>query len=484
MNHPPVAIGIDVGTQTVRVLAVTPEGKIAAAITHPIAQSVPTQPGHHEQQPESWWQATFAGLQQVCQHLPPGTKVAGIAIDGTSGTLLALDKAGEPLGPAIMYNDNRSAAHVPQVRQASQALEATLGYAFASSFTLPKIIWLKQEKPTLFARTHTFAHPTDFIVGRLTGQYCLTDSNNAFKTGYDLLNGCWPDFISTELGIPMAQLPTVVSPGTAIAPLTRSVAEAIGLPPSTLVYAGTTDSIAAHLATGAIEPGQWTTTLGTTLVIKGVSEKLLLDPQHRLYCHHLAGVGWLPGGASNTGAEWVAREHRREHLSELTQRATSRLPTSLLRYPLMRQGERFPWQNPTATGFVVGQARDDVDLFAAGLKGVGFVERRAYELMAQLGGVICNPIYVAGGAAQSDVWLKVRASILGRPVARPHITESALGAALLVASQCWYGSIAAASQALVKIDTLIEPDPAWQTIYAERYSLFLDELAHRVLAAD
>ena len=91
---------------------------------------------------------------------------------------------------------------------------------------------------------------------------------------------------------------------------------------------------------------------------------------------------------------------------------------------------------------------------------------------------------MAGGAAQSDVWLKVRARSLGRRVARPHITESALGAALVVASQCWYGSIAAASQALVKIDTLIEPDPAWQTIYAERYSLFLDELAHRVLAAD
>jgi sugar (pentulose or hexulose) kinase len=187
----------------------------------------------------------------------------------------------------------------------------------------------------------------------------------------------------------------------------------------------------------------------------------------------------MPGGASNTGAEWVAREYAGVDLDTLGIQAAALLPTGLLRYPLVRHGERFPFRHPQAAGFCIGEPRDPAELFAAGLEGLALLERLAYDTLAVLGAQIDEPIYVTGGAARSNTWLLVRACALGRTLARPAIGDACMGAALLAAAPAWFGSLGAAARAMVRVERQVEPDRALQEVYNATYERFVDELRRR-----
>jgi D-ribulokinase len=416
-------------------------------------------------------------------------------VDSTSGTVLPVDAAGEPLHAALMYNDARSQAIVPDVRRSASDLEQRLGYAFNASFALPKILWLRRERPAACARTHLFVHATDFIVGRLTGDYGVTDYSDALKTGYDLIAHEWPSFIETELGLPLRLLPRVVAPGKPVGCVNAAGAESTGLPINTPVYGGATDGTAAQIASGAVEPGAWNSSLGTTLVIKGITEQLLRDPQNRIYSHRHPDGWWMPGGASNTGTEWIVREYPNQDLRQLDAQAAALLPTHLIRYPLARKGERFPFLAPNAAGFfVVGrfakspsQTQPAPDLpavpsplhFAAGLEGLALLERLSYDTLREIGAAVGERIHVTGGGSRSNVWLRIRASALGRSLVRPSSSETAMGAALLAASGAWFGNLAAAARAMVRADVMVDPDPALSRAYEEKYSRFREVLAQR-----
>ena len=213
-----LVLGIDLGTQGVRILAVDPQGtRIAAASRHLILSGSNSLPnGWHEQNPLDWWQIIKECLRDLLSKLPGDSQIAGLSVDSTSGTVLPINQSGKPLYPALMYNDARSRNYVPQIQQAGSELENRLGYAFSASFALPKIFWLMKEKPEIYQETHLFVHAADFIVGKLTGNFNLTDHSNALKTGYDLINRNWPDFIEEKLEIPLAKLPQVAKPGERI----------------------------------------------------------------------------------------------------------------------------------------------------------------------------------------------------------------------------------------------------------------------------
>lgn len=177
----------------------------------------------------------------------------------------------------------------------------------------------------------------------------------------------------------------------------------------------------------------------------------------------------------------VEREFAGEDLQRLNARAVERLPTRIVRYPLARRGERFPFRHPDAEGFTltVGRPTDPVDSFAAGLEGLALLERLAYETLIEIGAPVGERIHVTGGGSSSDVWLRVRASALGRTLLRPVVSETAMGAALLAASGAWFGTLSRAARAMVRIAVAVEPDGALQAAYADTYRQFVAELVRR-----
>jgi len=252
-----------------------------------------------------------------------------------------------------------------------------------------------------------------------------------------------------------------------------------GIPAGTPVFAGATDGTAAQLASGAALPGDWNSTLGTTLVFKGISSRLLPDPLGRVYYHRHPEGWWMPGGASNTGTEWILHEHPGEDLDELNRGAAAWLPSGLLRYPLAKRGERFPFVNSNAEGFIIGIVRDPLEKFAAGLEGVAFFERLAYDVLSEIGLGVGTRIYVTGGATQSRLWSRLRASILGKTLIQPVVTETAMGAAVLAAAGCWYGSVSRAAAGMVREAERFDPEPEWEGVYTDRYYQFRAEMKRR-----
>jgi len=472
-------IGIDLGTQGVRVAAVTSKGQILAAA----AQDLPPQSGDlpsgwHEQNPADWWNVVCRAVKELIQSLAQDVQISGIAVDSTSGSLVMVDENGSLLYQAIMYNDNRSRSVVDIVRSACRELEDRLGYSIASSFALPKVIWIQQNHPEIFRSTAHFLSATDFIVGQLTGEYGVSDYNNALKTGYDVLQLAWPTVLENDLGIPAKKLPNVVPPGTLIA-VTKNHCEEAGLKPGIPVFAGSTDGSAAQYASGAVNPGEWNSTLGTTLVLKGITENILLDPKKRIYCHrHPEGL-WMPGGASNTGAEWISTQFTTEDLSAMDRAAYDHFPTELIWYPLVRQGERFPFLNGDASGFLVGVPQNENQRFAAGLEGTAMLERLAFELIQSINAPLIDPIIVTGGASRSDIWLKLRATVLNHTLVRPIASETYMGAAVLAAAGCWFKNFGTAVENMIHLSEEVEPETSLVQAYDEIFVRFKEKMQER-----
>lgn len=479
-------LGIDVGTQGARALVVSEAGRVLAEASQefPSSGSAPPLPeGWFEQSPQLWWEATREAVTRAvtCLHRAGfhPDRIRALSVTSTSGTVLPLDHQYEPLSPAIMYNDRRSGAQAERVNAAAVALTVKLGYRFNASFGLPKMLWLKEERPALFARVKLFAHAGDYILGKLCGEFGFTDYSTALKSGYDLLDGSWPAFYQETLGLPLSTLPGVLAPGTPIGRITAEVAAATGLSRSTLVVLGMTDGCASQIAAGAVRPGTWNTTIGTTMVLKGVTTRLLVDPQGRIYSHRHPDGWWMPGGASNVGGDCLERHFPREEWDVLNGAVRNRPPTGLLIYPLQQKGERFPFVNPEAESFVVGRPADRCELYQGYLEGVGYVERLAYEVLARLGAEVGEQIYVAGGATKSREWLQIRANILQKTLLKPKVAGAHMGAAILAASRTHWASLSEAADRMVSVEAEITPEPALVAPYAERYRAFLSEMVRR-----
>ncbi len=304
-NTSPVFLGIDLGTGGVRALAATDRGEVLAisAVDFPVRQTTLPR-GHHEQEPDTWWQTACQATGRLMDQLKSlniaPDVLKGAAVDGTSGTIVALDAAGRPVRPALMYNDSRGAEQAERLNEVAGEFLARHGYSFSSSFAAAKILWFQENEPQAFDRTDTFAHQTDYLAARLTGEAIVSDFNNALKTGYDVLEDRWPSWLEADLGLG-DRLPSVVEPGIQIGQVAPKGAEESGLPEGLPILAGTTDGVAACLASGLRQPGDYNTTLGTTLVFKGLSDTIVTVPNGLVYSHKLPGGHWLPGGGKQHG---------------------------------------------------------------------------------------------------------------------------------------------------------------------------------------
>jgi sugar (pentulose or hexulose) kinase len=483
----PLVLGVDLGTGGVRALAATATGHVVAHASAETDATVrPTGRGH-EQSPHVWWQNARNCLEQLqCTLRDRGyapEHVHGLAVDGTSGTLLAVDAAGEPIRPALMYNDARATVEAAELNDRARAWCAAAGYRIEPSFALAKIVWLQQRENESFARASRFIHQADYIVGRLTGNFSVTDYSNALKTGYDLVHERWPDWLAALPGI-AERLPLVVAPGTVVGEVSAEAAASTGLRKGLPVVAGATDGVAAAVAAGVRRTGDYNTTLGTTLVFKGVSSQPTNDPHGLIYAHKLPGNRWLPGAASNCGAGWIRAWYPGRSPEELDRAASAYLPSRKVAYPLVGRGERFPFRSISAERFCDPAAANEAEEFAAYLTGTALVERAAYERLDQVCQTSGGDVYSTGGGSKSDLWMQCRADITGRIIHRPQVAESAFGSAILAAAGTVFSALDEATMAMAHEARSFEPAQGKAVQCDELYLRFRDELRRRGYLTD
>jgi sugar (pentulose or hexulose) kinase len=414
-----LCLGIDIGTNGARIVAVDAAGAAVARAIQPMPP--PARRGECvEQDPEVWWQAVVQALARLRGEIDLG-RIRRIAVDGTSGTFLLLDGNDEPQGPGIMYNDARGAEAVLRIA----ALASPESGAHGATSALARLITLRERGCGALRPVHQ----ADWIAGRLAGQQGISDENNALKMGYDPVARQWPCWIE-DLGVPVALLPEVRPPGARLGLIAPRVAPEAGLDPGTEIRVGTTDGVAAFLATGASNIGDAVTSLGTTLVVKVLAERPVFDGPAGVYSHRL-GERWLAGGASNSGGGALRAHFTVEQMEALTPMLDPARPTGLTYYPLPAKGERFPIADPEKTAEIAEAPADDVVFFQALLEGIAGVEALAYRRLAELGAPAPRRVLTVGGGARNEAWTRIRARYLSVPVTRAVETEAAYGTALL-----------------------------------------------------
>lgn len=421
----PVVIGLDLGTSGVRAVAMTASSLVVArssvSMTEPLREGTAV-----SQDPGIWAVAVDACLRALHTTLAP-ERVRAIAVDGTSGTVLLTDAQGQPLAPALMYNDARATDAAQRIAQVAPANSAVHG----TSSALGRLLYLQamHAEGLIGGAPRHLQHQADWIAGRLMGRFGHSDENNALKTGYDLVTQSWPAWLDA-LNVQRDWLPQVHKAGALIGLVSTETAHRYGWRSDTQVRAGTTDGVAAFIATGASGIGDAVTSLGSTLVVKLLSDRPLFAPEYGIYSHRL-GTQWLVGGASNAGGAALLRHFTAERMAELSPLLRPDEPTGLDYYPLPDVGERFPVNDPKLQPRVAPRPADDLRFFQGLLEGLASVERLAYQRLNSLGAPALRSLRTVGGGAHNRGYTRIRERNLGVPMLAPLHTEAACGAALL-----------------------------------------------------
>lgn len=470
-------IGIDIGTQGARVVILDNEGKITASSERNFGLD---EKSREEQSPQMWWLACKDCLLDLINCTANETAISNIiaiAVTSTSGTVIPLDQFHKPLHNAIMYSDKRSAPQGEKCTAIANKNKVEGFTGFNSSSGLAKMVWFQETYPEKAQQLSKWIHAADYITGMLSGEWGITDYTNAFKSGYDVNKLEWPHYLTKDLSIKKEWLPKVLPSGSVIGTIDPALANMFLLPKTIKIITGITDGCASQIASGAIKPGDWNTTIGTTMVIKGVTVKQIIDDQGRIYSHrHPAGY-WMPGGASNTGADWVTNEF--EHaISHLSEAAAILIPSKHLSYPLRQHGERFPIMAPEAKGFEPDGLTIE-EKFTANMEGVAYLERYAFELIKEFTGEEINAVYTAGGGSHNEVWLKIRSNVLNLPIFKMKHVSGAVGAAILAASNTYFSSLIEAVEKLTWIEKKVFPETDLVVQYNENYHQFIAKLTSK-----
>ncbi len=411
-------IGLDLGTSGIRAVAVDASGKILAlgSATLPATKATGAR---REQSPEDWWNGCRTALDELSQKLDLSAARA-IAVDATSGTILPVDNHNRPLAAARMYDDADTGDLAAKIKTLAPRESAAHG---ATSPAARALEWTK------LPRLHCIIHQADWINGCLGATNWQTDENNALKTGYDPVSRCWPDWLR-DFGLSPGLLPEVVPVGTPIGHVSAQAAIALGIPEGITIAAGTTDGCATFLASGATEPGEASTALGSTIVLKLLSDRPIFAPELGIYSHRL-GDTWLAGGASNCGGKTLLQFFTAEQLATLEPSLNPAKPTGTDYYPLPSIGERFPVADAKLAPRLTPRPASDTEFLQGIYEAFARIEQTGFAKLGELGGPTLRSVRHAGGGSRSATWMTLRATALGVPLTPSWSDEAAAGAARL-----------------------------------------------------
>lgn len=411
-------LGIDVGTSGVRIIATGRSHEILASAAASMA--APAAEGRRKRQDAQIWlkaiAQAFAGLDLT------GLHIRAISINGTSGTILPVDGDNKPIDAASMYDDVAKEKHVAAIAAVAPQETAARGSTSPLARAIP-----------MQAGAARILHQADWLAGQFSGNFTLTDENNALKSGYDPMAREWPRWMASA-GFEERLFPRVVPAGTPTGKIIASTATQFGLPKDVVIVAGTTDGCAAFLASGAREVGDGVTSLGTTLTLKLLSAEPVFAPAYGIYSHRI-GAMWLAGGASNTGGGVLRALFSDEEIREYSEKLKPNAPTGLDYYPLAKPGERFPMNDPGLAPRLSPRPHSDEIFFQGVLESIAAIEALGYARLAELGATRLASIRSLGGGAANRGWTRIRLTRLGVPEADVLSDQAALGTARLA----WWG---------------------------------------------
>ncbi|XWK91489.1 MAG: FGGY-family carbohydrate kinase [Phormidium sp.] len=414
-------LGIDFGTSGARAIVIDSAGTIQAESQYSFADST-------DNLTAIWRQALFSLIAEIAEEIRGG--ICAIAINGTSSTVLLCDRTGNPIDSPILYNDSRGVKVIDKLKEIAPPNHTVI----SATSSLAKLFWWQEKIPPNppyqggDKKDFCFLHQADWLAFLLHGQLGISDYHNALKLGYDVEKLCYPEWIE-NLEIPF-QLPKVLTPGTPISEVTSEIAASLKLRKDCVVCAGTTDSIAAFLASGAKSPGEASTSLGSTLVIKLLSSTRIDDAKYGIYSHRLGDL-WLVGGASNTGGAVLKSFFSDGELESLSLQIDAEKSSNLDYYPLLNAGDRFPINDPNLPPKLEPRPENPVEFLHGLLESIARIEARGYELLKQLGATHLTCVYTAGGGAKNPTWTKIRERYLQVPMLKPTHTQAAYGSAIL-----------------------------------------------------
>jgi len=405
-------LGIDFGSSGARAIAIDLSGAILAE----------ARAAFSDQTAETWRTALFDLIGQIPADIRQ--TLASIAINGTSATALLCDTDNQPLCPPLLYNDARAQDEARQLAQIAPPGHPVL----SASSSLAKLLWFQKQPEFPCARF--FVHQADWLASLLHGRPGISDYHNSLKLGFDPATMLYPEWLLRMAAAPL--LPRIVAPGAAIGPATTEIAARFRLPRNCHIRAGTTDSIAAFIASGACRPGQAVTSLGSTLVLKLLSQKRVDAAQYGIYSHRIGHL-WLAGGASNSGGAVLRSFFSDARLTELSALIHPETISGLDYYPLLKPGERFPINDPELEPRLTPRPQDDTLFLHGLLEGMARIEAQGYRLLQELGASPLESVLTAGGGATNPAWTAIRSRHLVVPI-RPSLhIEAAYGTALLAA---------------------------------------------------
>ncbi len=489
-------LGIDVSTTGVKALLVGADGQVMGSANTEQPLYTP-HPLWSEQDPADWWNGAISSIRQVlAQTGVEGSQVAAVGLTGQMHGLTLLDRQGQVLRPAILWNDGRTAAQCDEMRArlGKERLIAITGNDALTGFTAPKILWVREHEPEVYGRVAHILLPKDYVRYRLTGGYAVDCADGAGMILMDIKKRAWSGEVLEALQIPAGWLPQVFEGPQVTGTITAEAAQLTGLKAGTPVVGGGGDQAAGAVGVGAVQPGVVSLALGTSGVVFASTPSPLIEPQGRLhaFCHAVPGRWHLMGvmlSAAGSLRWYRDTFHPGQDYDSLLAPASA-IPAGcegLLFLPYLT-GERTPYPDPLARGAFAGLTirHTQAHLVRAVLEGVAFGLRDSFELMKQAGQKEIRQVRVSGGGARSPLWRQILADVLGAELVTVNTTEgAAYGSALLagVGAGLW-PDVDAACQATVRLTGATVPQPGEQAAYEKYYALYrqlypaLKEISH------
>ncbi len=480
----PILLGIDIGTSGTKTLLCNDKGDVLATATHPHTVDSP-QPGWSEQDPAQWWSATVEATHAVLEKARiSGDKVTGIGFSGQMHGAVLLDEKDAVLRPAILWNDQRTTDQCEEITRLAggrEALIQAVGNPALTGFTAPKVLWVRDHEPELYAKIKHLLLPKDYVRLLMTGRHA-TDVGDASGTLLlDVKNRTWNLALVETLGIDPAWLPECVESHEPVGALNEVAASELGLKIGTPVVAGSGDQPAGAIGSGIVDDGLISATLGTSGVVFAHAEQPIYDPQGRVHtmCSAVAGK-WCVFGCMLSAAgslQWFREALApKVDFADLVQEAASAEPGSegLFFLPYLT-GERCPYPDPDARGAWIGLTprHQRPHLVRALIEGVTFGMGDAVLILRDMG-ITADAVRVAGGGAQSELWRQLQADVYQAPVVTTNATQGpAYGAAILagVGTGVWPDAVTAC-RACIKETGRLEPLPKRAEVYKKAHAQY------------
>jgi xylulokinase len=479
-------LGIDLSTSTAKALLIDTAGGIIAVGSTPLTLSTP-RPLWSEQDPQAWWEGVANSIRQVLDQtkIDPA-RIKAIGLTGQMHGLVLLDQNGQVLRPAILWNDQRTGSQCDEIRSriGRERLIQICGNDALTGFTAPKILWVQQNEPEIYARVKHILLPKDYIRYRLTGDFGMDKADGSGTILFDLKSRTWSTELLSALGIPAEWLPPTWEGPEFTGKVNSQASEQTGLKPGTPVAAGGGDQAAQAVGVGAVEPGVVALTVGTSGVVFATTPSALVEPEGRLhaFCHaapglwHFMGVMLSAAGSLQWYRDTLAPN---ESFDDLLKAAADVPPgcEGLIYLPYL-SGERTPYPDPLARGAFIGLTlrHTRAHMTRAVLEGVAFGLKDSFQLIRNAGLGEIRQVRASGGGMKGALWRQILADVLETELVETNTTEgAAYGAALLagVGAGNW-PDVATACENCIQLTRKTSPESTRQSTYRHYYQVYRD----------